>query len=50
VYAAATTEDVSLIAVPTQRPNECELMPSRWPIGGNSSTAAMLKVKIVPIA
>jgi uncharacterized membrane protein YadS len=47
---AATTDEVSLMAVPLHSPNACGLIPIRWPSGGKSSTAAMLKVKIVPMA
>ena len=47
---AATTEDMSLTAVPAHSPNECgERLRSR-PMVGKVSTAITLKVKIVVIA
>ena len=44
---AATTDDVSLMAVPAHIPNPASLMPSRCPRLGNVKTARMLKRKIV---
>jgi hypothetical protein len=47
---AATTEDMSLTAVPAHSPNECgERLRSR-PMVGKVNTAITLKVKIVVIA
>jgi len=50
VVAVATTDDVSLTAVPANRPNDCWLIPSACPRSGKTSTAAMLNRKIVEIA
>ena len=48
--SVATTDDVSLTAVPANRPKLCWLIPIACPISGKTSTAAMLKRKIVEIA
>ena len=47
---AATTDDMSLMAVPAQRPNECGDSLKRWPRVGNVRTATTLKVKMVAMA
>src|SRR5436190_1023318 len=41
-YAAATTDDVSLTAVPAQSPKPCWLRWKRRPSGGKRTTATML--------
>src|SRR2546423_2078758 len=48
--AAATTDEVSLTAVPAQSPKPCWLRSKRRPSGGKRTTATRLKTKIVEIA
>ena len=47
---AATTEDVSLIAVPAHMPNPTSDIPMSLPRAGKIKTAMMLNRKIVDIA
>ena len=44
---AATTEEVSLMAVPAQTPKPVSLMPKTRPRAGKMKTARMLKRKMV---
>ena len=48
--AAATTDEVSFMAVPAHIPKPTSFMPSRCPSAGKMKTAIMLKRKIVEIA
>ncbi len=47
---AATTEEVSFMAVPAHMPKPVSLSPRRWPRGGNMNTAIMLKRNMVDMA
>ena len=47
MYPAATTDDVSFMAVPAKRPKPCGERFSACPMCGKMSTAAMLKRKTV---
>ena len=46
---AATTEEVSLIAVPAHIPNPISPMPNKWPNAGKRKTAKILNREIVEI-
>ncbi len=48
-YPAATTEEVSFIAVPAHNPKALSENPNIWPNGGNIKTAIMLNKNIVDI-
>ena len=49
-YPVATTEEVSLTAVPAQSPNASSLMPMARPMMGNSTIIAMSNRKVALIA
>jgi len=49
-YPAATTDDVSLTAVPIQSPYPVSLRPNKRPIQGKAITVIMSKIKVADIA
>ena len=46
---AATTEEVSFMAVPAHIPKPVSLIPKKWPSGGKMKAAIILNIKIVEI-
>ena len=49
-FPAATTLDVSLTDVPTQRPNVVSVIPNKTPNHGNKTTVSKSKIKVADIA
>ena len=49
-YPVATTEDVSLTAVPAQMPKATSLIPSAFPMMGKRTIIAISKRKVADIA